>query len=148
MAMPDGSGQSVCQGCRRVDPSVCERGFIPMMVMFCNGCWNVEANQLAISEGATDSAAPEPDPDDVTWFAEPVPPCEKCGEAIQRRLPNYDRWVHLELEQMTAKEIPPKHRWRLMPLRHGSCSSDVCAGKQLVRVGAGMGTATMIMNVC
>ncbi|MFJ2723115.1 PE-PGRS family protein, partial [Streptomyces sp. NPDC087437] len=32
-------------------------------------------------------------------------------------------------------------------LRHGSCSSDVCAGKQLVRVGAGMGTATMIMNV-
>ncbi|MGW1258895.1 DUF6083 domain-containing protein [Streptomyces sp. NPDC002513] len=111
-----------------------EPGHIPMMTMLCDHCWNVEANKIAIGGGATDSPAPEPDPDDVTWFAEPIPPCEKCGEVIQRRRTNYGRWVHLELEQMTAKEVPHEYRWRLMPLRarHSLVPVEIIA----VKVGA------------
>lgn len=31
---------------------------------------------------------------------------------------------------------------------HGSCSSSVCAGRRAAGAGAGMSTATVIMNVC
>ncbi|MFD7275373.1 reverse transcriptase N-terminal domain-containing protein, partial [Streptomyces mirabilis] len=33
-------------------------------------------------------------------------------------------------------------------LRHGSCSSSVRAGQRVAGAGAGMSTATVIMNVC
>ncbi|AXK37672.1 hypothetical protein DVA86_26630 [Streptomyces armeniacus] len=26
---------------------------------------------------------------------------------------NYDRWVHLALRDLPAKDVPPRHRWRL-----------------------------------
>jgi hypothetical protein len=44
------------------------------------------------------------------------------------------------------------YRWRTVadvPIdSHGSCSSDVCAGRRLAGRIAGTGTATVIMNVC
>ncbi|MFB7329910.1 hypothetical protein, partial [Streptomyces sp. NPDC056190] len=35
----------------------------------------------------------------------------------------------------------------LLLFSHGSCSSGVCAGRRLAGSGAGIGTATVIMNV-
>ncbi|MFF7130784.1 DUF6083 domain-containing protein [Streptomyces sp. NPDC008196] len=95
-------------------PTVRQRGRIDLMAKFCEACWNVLANEMAISDGATAPPRPDPDPDDVLWVEPPT--CPKCGAFVQIYPTTYDRWVSLAAAEMPAKDVPEPFRWRLMRL--------------------------------
>lgn len=104
-----------------------ERGRIKLMAALCDDCWNVQANALAQEEGATAPPRGDPGPDDSTW-AEP-PTCPDCGAPVDIHRTNYDRWVRLAIGDSPAKDVPPQHRWRLVPrmARHSSYVVDLVA---------------------
>ncbi|MFE7772592.1 DUF6083 domain-containing protein [Streptomyces sp. NPDC057445] len=85
------------------------------MAVLCERCWNEHANEIAVHEGATDPPRPEPGPDDVTGY-EP-PRCRHCKADVVPCLTNYDRWVHLDTTELPAKDVPPRHRWRVVTIR-------------------------------
>ncbi|MCX5169057.1 DUF6083 domain-containing protein [Streptomyces antibioticus] len=95
-------------------PTVRERGRIDLMARFCEACWNVFANEMAMSDGATAPPRPEPDPDDVSRIEPPT--CPKCGAFVSIYPTTYDRWVSLSTVEMPAKDVPEPFRWRLMRL--------------------------------
>lgn len=104
-----------------------ERGRVSLMAVLCDPCWNVYANQLALEEGATAPPKAQPDPDDVTWCEPPT--CCDCGAAVRHYPTNYDRWVYLAVEDLPAKDVAPRHRWRLATIRgrHSRVIVDVVA---------------------
>ncbi|WP_246102846.1 DUF6083 domain-containing protein [Streptomyces piniterrae] len=85
------------------------------MVALCDPCWNAHANQLALEEGATAPPKVEPDPDDVAWYEPPT--CGDCGAVVRHYPTNYDRWVYLAVEDLPAKDVAPRYRWRLETIR-------------------------------
>lgn len=89
-----------------------DRGRIDLMTRLCEACWNVLANEMAMTDGAT--AAPRPDPGDMSWIEPPT--CPKCGAFIRVYPTSYDRWVSLAPVEMPAKDVPEPFRWRLMRL--------------------------------
>ncbi|MCL6736107.1 DUF6083 domain-containing protein [Streptomyces neyagawaensis] len=91
-----------------------ERGRIDLMARYCERCWNILANEMAESDGATAAPRPEPDPDDVAWIEPPV--CRECGASLRVYPTTYDRWVSLAMVEMPAKDVPAAFRWRLMRL--------------------------------
>ncbi|MBT2391552.1 hypothetical protein J7E87_19465 [Streptomyces sp. ISL-1] len=131
MGATGGNHGIVCQGCRDDGPTVRERGRISLMAVLCELCWDAHAAEIAGQEGATDTPRPEPDPDDVTAY-EP-PRCPHCQVEVRPYPTNYDRWVHLATRDHPAKDVPPRYRWRLVPIRahHAYVPVDVVA----VRVG-------------
>jgi hypothetical protein len=103
--------------CGERDPSVRGRGRIGLLAELCSRCWNRLANDIAEEEGATATPWPEPDPDGTEWIEAPV--CEQCGAAIRVWPTNYDRWVSLATRPLPAKDVPERHRWRLVPTPAG-----------------------------
>jgi hypothetical protein len=102
------------------------RGRIDLMTRFCEACWSVFANEMAMSDGATAPPRPEPDPDDVSWIEPPT--CPKCGASVRIYPTTYDRWVSLAAAEMPAKDVPEPFRWRLMRLPDPSrVTTDIVA---------------------
>ncbi|MEU4843711.1 DUF6083 domain-containing protein [Streptomyces gilvosporeus] len=97
------------------------------MAVLCDPCWNAYANQLALEEGATAPPQAEPDPDDIAWYEPPT--CSDCGAAVRHYPTNYDRWVYLAVEDVPAKDVAPRYRWRLQSLqgRHSSVPGAIVA---------------------
>lgn len=104
-----------------------ERGRISLMAILCDTCWNVQADALAEEEGATAPPRGDPGPDDSTWIEPPT--CPDCGAPVEIRRTNYDRWVRLATEDLPAKDVPPRHRWRLVARTapHSSYVVDIVA---------------------
>jgi len=69
------------------------------------------ANELAEIDGATAAPRPEPDPESVGWIEPDT--CPRCGMEVRLMPTNYDRWVHLGMAPMRAKEVPRRYRWRI-----------------------------------
>jgi hypothetical protein len=90
------------------------RGRIDLMTRFCETCWNVFANEMAVTDGATAPQRPDTDPDDVSWIEPPI--CPMCGAFVRIYPTTYDRWVSLATVEMPAKAVPEPFRWRLMRL--------------------------------
>ncbi len=84
------------------------------MARFCEACWNVFANEMAVADGATAPPRPDPDPDDVSWIEPPT--CPRCSAFVRIYPTTYDRWVRLAAVEMPAKDVPEPFRWRLMKL--------------------------------
>jgi hypothetical protein len=95
-------------------PTVRGRGRIDLMTRFRETCWNVFANEMAVTDGATAPPRPDTDPDDVSWIEPPI--CSRCGAFVRIYLTTYDRWVSLATVEMPAKAVPEPFRWRLMRL--------------------------------
>ncbi|MEU0695873.1 DUF6083 domain-containing protein [Streptomyces niveus] len=112
MGAQAGAGESTCQSCGRLDPTVCVRGRAFPMAELCDDCWIDIANDLAEYEGATAGLTPKSGSDDVEWI-EPAK-CPECHGEIMAFPTNYDRSVHLASREFPAKEIPSRYRWRLM----------------------------------
>ncbi|QTZ91581.1 DUF6083 domain-containing protein [Streptomyces auratus] len=127
MGATEDTGQGLCQSCHTGGPTVRERGRVRLMAVLCDSCWNAYANQLAIEEGATAPPQVEPDPDDVTPY-EPVT-CGDCGAAVRHYPTNYDRWVYLAVDDLPAKDVAPRYRWRLQTIvgRHSRVPVDIVA---------------------
>ncbi|MEU0428023.1 DUF6083 domain-containing protein [Streptomyces canus] len=104
----------LCHRCGVTNPTVRERGRIDLMTRFCEACWNVFANEMAATDGATAPPRPNPDPDDVSWIDPPT--CPRCGAFVCAYPTTYDRWVSLATVEMPAKDVPEPFRWRLMKL--------------------------------
>lgn len=104
-----------CRACRRPAPDVARRGRLRDQGPWCDGCWARYANELATQDGATDRPWPGPGPDDTTRH-EPAR-CDTCEELVVPRRTDYDRWVHLDLRQHPAEEVPPPHRWIVRGIR-------------------------------
>ena len=83
-------------------------------------CWNVFANEMAVTDGATAPPRPDTDPDDVSWIKPPT--CPKCGAFVRIYPTTYDRWVSLAAAEIPAKDVPEPFRWRLMKLPDLSAS--------------------------
>jgi hypothetical protein len=124
--------RAICQGCHLEDPSVTERGRAYPMAVLCDSCWNVFANELAEEEGATAPPNPASDADDDTW-SEP-PTCADCGAGMMKYPTNYDRWVYLATKDLPAKDVAPRHRWRLKNVR--AWPSSLCIDTVAVRIRA------------
>lgn len=127
MGANEDTSQSVCQSCHMGGPTVRERGRVSLMAVLCEPCWNAYANQLAVEEGATAPPKVEPDPDHVTSYEPPT--CRDCGAMVRHYSTNYDRWVYLAVEDLPAKDVAPRHRWRLETIRgrHSSVPIDIVA---------------------
>ena len=51
-------------------------------------CWNVFANEMAVTDGATAPPRPDTDPDDVSWIEPPIcPRCSFCAHLPDRVRP-------------------------------------------------------------
>lgn len=119
--------------CSASGPDVRERGrLVPLSAELCDRCWNSVANELALAEGAIAAAEPLPDPDDVGW-AEPRT-CRRCRTVVRCYPTNYDRWVELAAFELPAKQVPPRHRWRLVS--RTAANSPVEVERVAVRVCA------------
>ncbi|MFF4950559.1 DUF6083 domain-containing protein [Streptomyces chattanoogensis] len=123
----------ICEDCHTDGPTVRERGRVRLIAVLCDACWNVYANQRAMEDGATAPPRAEPDPDDVTWYEPPT--CRDCGAAVGHYPTNYDRWVYLAVEDRPAKDVAPRHRWRLtaIPGRHSHVPVDADAVAMRIR---------------
>src|SRR5262245_39746931 len=108
------SQRHICQRCEDPDQPASERGYISLMAVLCDRCWNALANETALAEGATDQPPAEFDPDDVTWVEPPT--CRECDAQVRHLRTNYDRWIFLAIEDLPAKEIPRRYRWRIQPV--------------------------------
>lgn len=115
MGVADGNDKVACQRCRSESPTVRERGRISLMALLCDTCWEEHANEIAEYEGATASSRGDPDPDDVAPYEPPW--CPSCGALLRPYPTNYDRWVYLAETDVPAKDVPPRHRWRLITVR-------------------------------
>lgn len=105
---------------------------VPLSADLCDECWNRVANELATAEGAIAAQEPTPGPDDVEWL-EPRT-CRRCHAAVRCYPTNYDRWVELAPFELPAKQVPPKHRWRLVSRTAAHSMTEVV--RVAVRVGA------------
>jgi hypothetical protein len=125
-AMED-KGPKACQRCHSRSPAVRERGRISLMAVLCDCCWNAYANELAAEEGATAPPRVDLGPDDITWHDPPT--CDDCGAMVAHYPTNYDRWVYLAVNDLPAKDVAPRYRWRLKTLRNRlpSAALDVVA---------------------
>ncbi|WP_348541156.1 DUF6083 domain-containing protein [Streptomyces sp. SAI-149] len=104
----------LCHRCGVTSPTVRGRGRIDLMARFCEACWNVFANEMAMADGATAPPRPDPGPDDVSWIEPPT--CPRCGAFVRIYPTTYDRWVSLATVEMPAKDVPEPFRWRLTRL--------------------------------
>jgi hypothetical protein len=128
-----GVGQPRCLLCSVSRSDVRERGrLVPLWADLCDSCWNGVANELALAEGATAAALPQPDPEDMRWI-EPRT-CRRCRAMVRCCPTNYDRWVELATFELPAKKVSSKHRWRLMSTT--AAKSPFTVGTVAVRVGA------------
>ncbi|MEU9454817.1 DUF6083 domain-containing protein [Streptomyces sp. NPDC048277] len=133
MAVLHSVGRPECLLCSSNGSDVRERGrMIPLSAELCDRCWNEVANELALCEGATAAPEPEFDPDDVEWV-EPRT-CRYCHAPVRCCPTNYDRWVELAMFDMPAKQVPPKHRWRLMSRK--AAYSRIEVERVAVKIGA------------
>ncbi len=103
--------------CGKRDATVHGRGRIALLAELCEACWQRLANDIAEEEGATAAPPPDPDPDTVTWIEPPA--CPECGAQVRVYPTDYDRWVNLATRERPAKDVPPRHRWRLVPTAGG-----------------------------
>ena len=119
--------EHICQRCGEAGPTVRSRGRIDLMAVLCDDCWNRLANDMAEKEGATAPPRPEFDPNDVT-FVEP-PTCRLCGADVRVYPTVYDRWVHLAMTDLPAKDVPRPFRWRLVEIKppHSPVVIDIVA---------------------
>ncbi|MFB9518205.1 DUF6083 domain-containing protein [Streptomyces purpureus] len=108
----------ICQSCQAGGPTVRERGRGRRIGVLCGTCWDIYANRRALEEGATAPARADPGPDDVDPYEPPA--CRHCGALVGHYPTTYDRWVHLALGDLPARDVAPGHRWRLetVPGRH------------------------------
>ncbi|RBM19713.1 hypothetical protein DEH69_09435 [Streptomyces sp. PT12] len=84
------------------------------MVVLCAPCWNVYANAMAAHDGA--DAAPV-DGDALDGIGPWGPPlCRRCDEPVRRLPTTYERWVDLEFDELPAKQVPSRYRWRVRPI--------------------------------
>ncbi|MER7619911.1 DUF6083 domain-containing protein [Streptomyces sp. NPDC126503] len=88
------------------------RGRVRVVAVLCEECWDRAANDFALDEGATAAPPGEPGPDDLGWIEAAV--CPRCGREVRAYRTNYDRWVHLDDEELPPGEVPARFRWRLM----------------------------------
>lgn len=116
----------LCHRCGEASPTVRDRGRIDLMTRLCEACWNVFANEMAVTDGATAAPRPDPGPDDASWIEPPT--CPKCGASIRVYPTSYDRWVSLATVELPAKDVPEPFRWRLSRLPDRSrVTTDIVA---------------------